>query len=203
MTSERIRDFLVEIWKGPLAEAYLRGELGSQTKIKAEVYRHFQNLGLPELTIWLDPAIHFPPFIREEYLKWRQYRVKRYLEGEEIDLLITQGTDIIAAIELNFDPGGYGDFRRDMKHLCALSELAGEGLVYLARDPKTGKLDDGRPYLLAEDLLCIYAVINQQASMGLEMESLKKAHPQMRFPAYFLHLQAAIQQDKVRFGYKV
>ncbi|MEL6132512.1 MAG: hypothetical protein AAFR59_04015 [Bacteroidota bacterium] len=193
---------MVQIWEGPVARAYLRGDLCSKVNLQAEIYRHFQSISLPDLKIWFSVPLTFPPIRKEEYLDWRQYRLKKALEGQFIDMMITQESDILMIGELNFDPGGYGDYRKDMKRLCGLAQLAGEGVVYISRIPFTGKIDEALPFLLHEDLLTTYVVINQQASMGLELKRLKKAYPGIQFPTSFLHLKGAVQEDKVLFGHK-
>ncbi|MEL6698415.1 MAG: hypothetical protein AAFP89_19375 [Bacteroidota bacterium] len=202
MTPEQVSELMVQIWEGPVARTYLRGELCSKVNLQAEIYRHFQALNLPDLKIWFSVPLVFPPFLREEYLNWRLYRLKKALDGQVIDMVVSEGTDILMIGELNFDPGGYGDYRKDMKRLCGLAQLAGEGILYISRTPFTGQVDDGLPFLLHEELLTTYMVINQKASMGLELNTLKKAYTGIQFPSSFLHLKAAVQEDKVLFGHK-
>ena len=100
----------------------------SKVNLQAEIYRHFQSISLADLKIWFSVPLIFPPIRKEEYLDWRQYRLKKALEGQVIDMMITHESDILMIGELNFDPGGYGDYRKDMKRLCGLAKLAGEGI---------------------------------------------------------------------------
>lgn len=199
MNSEQIKVWLAGAWEGRVSDMYKGGWIANRQMLLAAMFHAMNSPEMPGFRVWLSESIAFPPMKAEDYLDWENYHKKQELQGKRADLLVTDKDELRAVLLLNFAPDGYGDFREDMAFLECLHHLRGAGDILLKKNPHTGKIKVDEVYPIHEELLLVYAVVNQEASMSLEIKTLKEQVRDPLFWYYFYSLQGKIGAFKIKF----
>ncbi len=201
MTPTDLRHILIDIWQMYIPVTYREGTLVNAAMVQAEFFRCIQRIGFQDLQVWLAPKVRFLEQTATGVDGWERLYLKKWLETQNLGLVITHEDLVLVAMEVNFAPQGYQDHRRDVRRLISLAQLGGNEELILGIDPYTGLPDQMDTYLLHPDLLCVYAIINQQQARGLEFKTIKREYPPEHFPDSFLHLKGAIKADQAIFDY--
>jgi len=200
MNVEQIKDWFVRMWQDHLPQLYQQGLLVNSTMVQAAMYQYLSGPAFPDVNIWLSPKVVFPPYQQADYLKWKSFHAKKKLLSSEIDLLLTVKNEVKAVLKLDFKASGYGFPREDMDWFKQFYVLKGEGDLLIRINPHTGKLNPKDSFHVAEDVLMIYAVVNQQHSFSLDWETLKKNNSDPIFWYHFLLLKGKIGQQNIKFS---
>ncbi|MCI4669260.1 MAG: hypothetical protein MRZ79_14085 [Bacteroidia bacterium] len=199
MNTDQLKVWLARAWQGKVAEMYKEGYLTDEEMLKAAFFHALHNSQMPEIKIWLSQKLNFPPFKESDFLNWEIYHKKKKLQGFKADMLVTYKDELLAMMVLNFVPGGYGDFREHLDILETIHGLRGEGKVRLKINPHSGNPMVDHGYSISEDLLVVYTVLNNEASMSLELSKLKEHCTDPLFWYYFYFLKAGIGANKIKF----
>jgi len=199
MNIEQLKDWLGIAWRERLSEIYRRGMLNNPFMVQAALFHYLNTPELPHVRVWLSQSIEFPTFKEEDYLDWQIYHHKKKLMGQVLDLIITNEEEVLAIGLLNVEAGGYGDFREHLELMETFHQIRGKGELRMRIHPHHGKLDENHTYLIREDTLLVYGVINQEASMSLEWDKLKAHCKDPLFWYHFYFLQGKIGDSKIKF----
>jgi len=171
MNIEQLKDWLGIAWRERLSEIYRRGMLNNPFMVQAALFHYLNTPELPHVRVWLSQSIEFPTFKEE----------------------------VLAIGLLNVEAGGYGDFREHLELMETFHQIRGKGELRMRIHPHHGKLDENHTYLIREDTLLVYGVINQEASMSLEWDKLKAHCKDPLFWYHFYFLQGKIGDSKIKF----
>ncbi|GAB4402314.1 MAG: hypothetical protein OHK0039_00150 [Bacteroidia bacterium] len=186
---------LAGFWESDIARAYAAGRIPNAQTLLAELYRH---LAEADWELRMMPQLHFlPANPAQETVE--EIQLKQWLLHYQPGLLVCRDQQVYAALDLNFSPDDMGSYRRDMRRLMSLQRLAGRVWLLTDLDPYTGRLAQQRPYLLHQELWSIYAIVTRAASFGLVTEELLREYDGLYADARFLHLTAAIYDDRAVF----
>lgn len=190
---------LIQAWQGPVYEAFAGGRLPHAGQVLAELFRALDGAGLPPANVWIQPRLQFAP--EEEAFSdiGPDESVRMWLNGQTASLLVTQDGLVTGALELLFEPGGYPDYRRPVRRLMSLVQLAGKASVLLYRDA-LGQLLPGAGLPLAPGLLPVLAVAARQGGLALSQQALLREYPGPLLPPRFLHLTAETHARNATFG---
>ncbi|MDX2286028.1 MAG: hypothetical protein NW241_17810 [Bacteroidia bacterium] len=190
---------LVQAWQGPVYEAFAEGRLPHAGQVLAELFRVLDGAGMPPAAAWIQPRLHFAPEEEAFSETGPDESVRMWLHGQTASMLVTQDGLVTGALELLFEPGGYPDYRRPVRRLMSLVQLAGKASLLLYRSPQ-GMLLPGTGLPLAPDLLPVLAVAARQGGLALSQQALLREYPGPLLPPRFLHLTAEIHDRSAVFG---
>jgi len=192
---------LISLWKDDIAEAWQEGALLNAESVLA--YMAYGEQIRSRFRPWLCPTLTFPPTRGIIFDQLTVFQLVQDLQGQQLSLLLTEEDQIIAALELSFSPEVYPDYRQPLLRLSQFSQLAGKAGIWLARDPRSGKLDRKQTFRVHPEVLCVYAILCQESGLGLRYKELQKEEAVAALPKHFLHLTAAIKSEKSVFGYQL
>lgn len=200
---QELKQYLIYIWKHEIGPAYHEGRLANLMALEAEWYRHLYTWGGGDYEIWIEPKLDFVPQAGIVFDDLEGFRLRKWLLGQQLSLILTQYSEVICVIQLNFSPGDYAVFRREMRRLVSLFLLEGETQLKLRKDPHTGKIDESSFFTLSPGVLYVYGVITRKGSFALEQSTLVKEFDTGHLPAHFLHLKGAVKADKIVFSHSI
>ncbi|MEO0897463.1 MAG: hypothetical protein AAFY71_13740 [Bacteroidota bacterium] len=200
MTTDQVKSWFGRMWQDYMPEIYQEGVLNNSLMVLSTMHQFFSQAHLPELKAWLAPTIAFPSFQKEDYLNWETFYVKKKLLGQSSDLILTYKQEVKAVLKLNYKAGGYGNHVNDLAFLDLIHKIRGTANIYLAINPKTGLLETNMPFSIAEDVLLVYAVVNQESSFSLDLSHLKEFSNNSLYWYHFLLLKGRIGDAKISFS---
>jgi hypothetical protein len=195
-----LREHLAYAWQTDVADAYHSGRLGNRATLLAELYRLLQGTGYPPCQAWLTPDLHFPPTEGVIFDQLNTFQVKQWLTHQQLSLLLTAEDQVVAAIELDYRPDDFVDYRPGIRRLISLHQLAGRSQLRLRLDPQQGNIDAQHAFDLSPELLCVYAIIAKKDAMALQESALRNSYPKEAFPPHFLHLTGAVRHQGTLFA---
>lgn len=108
--------------------------------------------------------------------------VEPYCNGEHPDLVIVKNSVITDILELKFKPGGYPEFKNDIRRL---SDYVGDNnrSCYTSIDPISGYTGEGYapPLPVPKDCRLHFVVVSRPDSDALDSELIAKL---LKFPLY-------------------
>lgn len=197
----------IDLWHGSVAPAYEAGQISSTSHLMALAYAGLQQRVDAAWEVKVAPAWHFvrePGTIADRF---DQFTVRNWLQKQTpASFLMHNNEEIVAAVELQYAPQEYIPFNKaaqSVRKLSHIAQLGGKAALHLKIDPYSGQVDRTEALPLAEHLLCVYGVITRNGALALSLDHLKRHQAPELFPAYFLHLQGAIKEDRIRFGHVI
>jgi hypothetical protein len=183
---------LIEAWQAMIKPAFQMGYLINDVTLLSEL-KYFLAEPMPWAHFWLKPRLAFPPTEGPIFDQLQRYQVRQNLKDQAVSLLITEREVVVAAVEVQFLPQDYVDYRPSMRRLSGLDQLRGEEDIYL------GWGAERQTYQLGSQMLLAYAAITRKSSLALQARSLRQALGTEAFPAPLLHLIGAVDGDESTF----
>lgn len=197
-------DTCIHLWQDEVAPAYESGHVISKTHLMALTYRYLSTFLTSSLQIKVAPPWQFVRQPGAIVDRLEAFSAQSWLEKQTpITFFIHDEEEVLGAIELQYEPHTYVDYRKSIRKLIHLSQLGGKAALHLLIDPHSGRIDRTEGLPLAEQLLCVYGIITHEGALGLSLDKLRQTLAPERFPKQFLHLTGAIREDRIRFGHVI
>lgn len=148
-----LTEILTSTWCDEIKLLFEKGAISSERQLQAEWFSILK-VKLPEYEIFVE-AVGI-----------------KHVDGNEMvpDLIITHKTEIVAILELKFQPHSYIKYNRDQIKLTQYSLLNRTGYHLLRTDPSSGEYDTNYRYTLSDQLKIIFAGIGRENSYGFKSD---------------------------------
>ena len=148
-----IRTALDAAWVEAIS-AYQAGRVNSERTLQSALYHHLMRLLPHDIHTFCEPTV----------------RVDGY--GPLIpDLLISQGNQVLAAIELKFVPHHYALFEDDLVKLRVYGTTPDQFPIRL--DPETGQYSN-ELFAVSPDCLLVFAVVSRSDAAAVDEDVLRQ-----------------------------
>lgn len=178
-----MKTILYNAWK-QIEKVYLRGEICSE--------RHLQSLLFHILNSTDDFNKKYQIRVEPKIKIIENGDLVNQLNGIIPDLLIINGNEIKACIELKYVPYGYVSFKKDIINLSNFFKLKGQSNVSicLSTNPLNGEWDYKNIFTISSELLLVYSLIANKEAYAItdskkiwskEFTNLEKAPEYLQF----------------------
>mgnify|MGYP000688714723 CR=1 FL=1 len=168
-----MKELLEIVWK-QIEDDYQDGLIHAERCMQASFYRALRDLDVPSDGL---RSIFVEPYMSVEGTTYP-------------DIVVCEGDEIRAIIELKCVPHWYSEFKDDLQKLAKFERSGTEGF-HLEIEPCTGKYTD-RQFKITNETLYVFAVITRHDAEAVSTDLFDKYEG----PSRFVHLIGKIPGEK-------